>query len=291
MAGCTLRYLGPVLAPNWSEWLLHAGWVFQNVLKFQLLPILCHHWQGGSSRCACGGKGRCLHVCHAWGCLSITKKFSRFHSANGTAWHASQRISRACHSLLKHVEALNGLKDDRKQVSLRSPLPLSPPDCASLATCLAQEAPPADEASDSAARSDGCKLWTWNQTEPHRHFCSSIINVLRMCDFSRHPDLFGGTRTVHFMCTHTHTLALPISNLEAALEWQATEDKESKPEEVGWWQCRVRRREYAVGWCRLAQIWSTVLSDLVSWCFLFLGYFILSRHMSALRPSDFFAHK
>ena len=224
MAGCTLRYFGPVLAPNWSEWLLHVGWVFQNVLKFQWLPILCHHWQGGGSRCACGGKKRCLHVCHAWGCLSITKKFSRFHSANGTALHASQRISKAFHSLLKHVEALNGLKDDRKQVSLRSPLALSPPIegvalwvfwclvvlvslpassvCWSLATCLTQEAPPADEASDSATRSDGCKLWTWNQTELHRHICSSMINVLRMCDFSRHPDLCGGT--VQFICGHAH---------------------------------------------------------------------------------------
>ena len=289
MTGCTLRYFGPVLAPNYSELLLHAGWVFQNVLRFLRLPILCHHWQGGGSRCACGGKKRCLHVYHAWG----AKKFSRFHSANGTAWHASQRIFKEFHSLSKHVESLNGL------------FTLSPPIevialwvfwclivlvslaassvCWSLATCLAQEAPPADEASDSATRSDRCKLWTWNQTEQHRYICSSsIINVLCMRDFSRHPDLFGGTVPPH---------TSPISNLRAALEWQATEDKESKPEEVGWWQCRVRRREHAVGWCRLAQIWSTVLSDLVSWCFLFLGYFILSRHMSALRPSEFFAHK
>ena len=172
MAGCTLRYFGPVLAPNCSEWLLHAGWVFQNVLRFLRLPILCHHWQGGGSRCACGGKKTCLHVYHSWDCLSITKKFSRFHSANGTTWHASQRISKEFHSLLKHVEALNGLKDDRKQVSFRSHLPLSPPIeaialwvfwclfvlvslpassvCWSLATCLAEENLRDVEASDSA---------------------------------------------------------------------------------------------------------------------------------------------
>ena len=94
MAGCTLGFFGPVLAPNCSEWLLHAGWVFQTVLRFLWVPILCHHWQGGGSRCACWGKKTCLHVYHSWDCLSITKKFSRFHSANGTAWHASQRISK-----------------------------------------------------------------------------------------------------------------------------------------------------------------------------------------------------
>ena len=186
--------------------------MFQNVFRFRWLPILCHHWQGGGSRCACGGKGRCLHVCRAWASprSSIDFTVHMFIALlHGMLLKEFPKNFIACQSMLNHWMDC---------------LPLGPPIevktlwvfwCLivlvalaassvswSLATCLAQESPPADEASDSATRSDGCKLWTWNQTEPHRHICSSIISVLRICDFSRHPDLCGGT--VQFICGHAH---------------------------------------------------------------------------------------
>ena len=107
-------------------------------------------------------------------CLSITKKFHRIHSAYVyciTAWHASQRVSKAFHSLLKHVEALNGLFTPQSSNWRSSPLSILVPGCACVSSSIICLLVPCN-----MSNTGGSACW-WGQWQRNTQRWMQVVNV------------------------------------------------------------------------------------------------------------------